>query len=244
MITLYNQGGADGPTNMARDEALLHAATGVALRLYTWSPPCLSLGLFQNAATVRQTAPSGVTMVRRITGGGTIYHIHEVTYALVAGLGEHGMPQRLRDCYSLLHGAIMKALLRHGGASLALQDSTVGDRRYEQEPRCFASPAAGDIIHPQGGKTLGSAGRNRQGRFLIHGSLKLASNPWDGDAVQGCGCNQEQAQQALIDGIAQLMGLTVQDCPWPDHLETLSASIREQRYGDAGWVERREGPRP
>ena len=41
---------ADGPTNMATDEALLEAAlAGVAtLRFYGWSPPTLSLGYFQS----------------------------------------------------------------------------------------------------------------------------------------------------------------------------------------------------
>ena len=41
----------DGPTNMARDEALMHGVESVAspptIRLYQWAAPTLSLGYFQ-----------------------------------------------------------------------------------------------------------------------------------------------------------------------------------------------------
>ena len=108
-------------------------------------------------------------MVRRITGGGTIFHIHEVTYSIVAQLGQSGFPTRLRDAYPLIHGAIHSELANQG-ATLQAQPSTVGDRRYHDEVRCFASPAADDLVNDDGSKALGSAGRNRDGHFLIHGS--------------------------------------------------------------------------
>src|SRR3954463_11486888 len=86
----------DGPTCMALDEALLEAAGGPTLRLYGWSEATLSLGYFQDHATVmaaaapaRAPAPPAV---RRITGGGAIWHEHEVTYALVGRLGSDGFP--------------------------------------------------------------------------------------------------------------------------------------------------------
>ena len=49
---------ADGPQNMAADEALLEAAAAgaAALRFYAWEPATLSLGYFQPEA-VRHTDP-------------------------------------------------------------------------------------------------------------------------------------------------------------------------------------------
>ena len=79
---------ADGPANMAFDEALLEtvsAGLGTALlRTYGWTTPTLSLGYFQNLDEVQADSRfQSVPMVRRLTGGGAIWHHHELTYALV-----------------------------------------------------------------------------------------------------------------------------------------------------------------
>ena len=85
---------------MALDEALLERSAGGAgtafLRTYGWTTPTLSLGYFQRLAEV-QADPRfrSVPLVRRLTGGGAIWHHHEVTYALVvagqpsAGASQH-----------------------------------------------------------------------------------------------------------------------------------------------------------
>ena len=94
---------ADGATNMATDEALLGAAlAGVAtLRFYGWSPPTLSLGYFQKEQ-VRLSDPllAGLPFVRRPSGGETLVHHHELTYALAlprSWLGGERWPVRMHD---------------------------------------------------------------------------------------------------------------------------------------------------
>ncbi len=233
---------ADGATQMAWDEALLESATGAVCRLYRWLPPTVSLGYFQIANPIIATLPPGMAVVRRITGGGAIWHEHEVTYCLAGDLGRAGLPERVRDCYPLLHGAVLAALAQHG-ARLDRQDASLGDRRYRDEPRCFASPAADDLIHAAGGKVLGSAGRVRGARVLIHGSLKLASNPWDGDTVAGCGLGWDDAAACVREAIAVALGTELTN-DVPSSAETLTMErIRRERYGDARWVMERIGPR-
>lgn len=234
---------ADGPAQMALDEALLEAATVPTLRLYRWDPPTLSLGYFQDYAEIAGQLPQPMAMVRRITGGGAIWHEHEVTYGLVGRLGHDGMPERMRDCYPLLHGAILTALTRRG-VTLDLQEKDSGDRRYRSEPRCFASPAADDLIHHAGGKVLGSAGRDRGGRILIHGSLKLATNPWDGPVVAGCGLDWDMAAAALMEGVSRALGMPLVTGPLTAVEEAVAARIGAERYGNDGWVKERKGPRP
>src|SRR5262245_25975442 len=76
---------ADGPWNMAADEALLMSAmNGVAsLRFYGWSAPTLSLGYFQPHAPARAyPGLSGLAWVRRPSGGLALVHHFEVTYTL------------------------------------------------------------------------------------------------------------------------------------------------------------------
>jgi len=237
---------ADGATQMALDEALLAGADETTMRLYRWHPPAVSLGYFQDYAPIAaRLAALGngplPTVVRRITGGGAIWHAHEVTYCLVGRLGHDGLPARTRDLYPLLHGAVLTALAARG-ARLTRQPATVGDRRYADEPRCFASPAADDLVLGAG-KVLGSAARTRGDRVLVHGSLKLASNPWDGEAVVGCGLDADAAAAALIEGVATALG----QAPLAGELtcgeRAEMAATRAQRYGDTGWVERRLGPR-
>lgn len=233
---------ADGATQMAWDEALLETPSGTVCRLYRWRPPAVSLGYFQDAAPIIAALPPGMAVVRRITGGGAIWHEHEVTYCLAGDLGSGGLPDRVRDCYPLLHGAVLTALARRG-APLDRQDTSIGDRRYRNEPRCFASPAVDDLIHIAGGKVLGSAGRVRGSRVLIHGSLKLGSNPWDGAAVAGCGLTWEDAAACLREALAAAFGSTLMaDAPTVAETQTMER-IRRERYGDTRWVMERIGPR-
>lgn len=232
---------ADGATQMALDEALLATATVATMRTYRWAPPAVSLGYFQDHAAVVARLPAGVAVVRRITGGGAIWHEHEVTYAAVGTLGTDGWPATPRQLYQVLHAAILAQLDR---ARFGLQAETTGDRRYRDEPRCFASPAIDDVIATGGGKVVGSAARTRGQRVLVHGSLKLASNPWDGDAVAGCGLEFAPARDALVAGVASAFAATVEAGELTRDEIAAMERIRHERYRDAGWVERREGPRP
>lgn len=236
---------ADGPTQMAADEALLEAASEPTVRLYRWDPPTVSLGYFQDyaivAAALHSAGPRPPAVVRRITGGGAIWHEHEITYAVVGRLGEQ-LPSQTAAIYARIHGAVRAALAQRG-ARLERQDQTTGDRRYAQEPRCFASPAAEDLILAQG-KVLGSAARTRGDRVLIHGSLKLASNPWDGAVVAGCGLDAINAAAALLSGLAAAFGLPLVPGSWTAAEIAARTRIRQERYEDERWVRDRIGPRP
>jgi lipoate-protein ligase A len=227
---------------MALDEALLEAAQCLTLRLYTWQPPAVSLGYFQDYPTIASALPPGIDVVRRITGGGAIWHEHEVTYSLVGWLGRDGLPGSTRDLYGPFHGAIRAELARHG-ATLVAQPETVGDRRYRDEPRCFASPAADDLVHADGGKTLGSAARARGQRVLLHGSLKLASNPWDGPVVTGCGLDAATAANCLVAGIATALGQSPVAGQLTASEQAAAQRIAADRYATTAWVRERSGPR-
>ncbi|MEK7413302.1 MAG: hypothetical protein AAB263_08290 [Planctomycetota bacterium] len=234
---------ADGAEQMARDEALLVEATEPSLRLYRWNPRAVSLGCFQDYAGIVASLPYGTAVVRRITGGGAIWHEHEVTYCLAGVLDQHGFPKRARDLYPLIHGAILNSLAQRG-AVLSLQTNTVGDRRYADEPRCFASPAADDVVHADGGKALGSAARVRGQRCILHGSLKLDTNAWDRDAVRGCGLSWDHAAAAICEGISTALGLPLVSGLWTSAELATALRIHAERYGTEAWVVRREGPRP
>ena len=109
---------ANGPVNMALDEALLERVAGGAgtafLRTYGWTTPTLSLGYFQRLTEV-QADPRfrSVPLVRRLTGGGAIWHHHEVTYALVVA-ANHPLAHPSTGLYEAVHAAIADALSERG----------------------------------------------------------------------------------------------------------------------------------
>ncbi|MEM0486808.1 MAG: lipoate--protein ligase family protein, partial [Sulfolobales archaeon] len=80
-----------GCYNMAMDEALLFtvAMGGVpTLRLYVFNKPTVTLGYFQKVEEVVDlefARKEGIDVVRRVTGGGAVYHDPEgeVTYSIV-----------------------------------------------------------------------------------------------------------------------------------------------------------------
>ena len=181
-------------------------------------------------------------LVRRITGGGAIWHEHEVTYCLTGVLGENGFPERTKDCYPLLHRSVQQ-LLNAGQTPHEMQAETVGDRRYQQDGRCFASPAADDLMRQQA-KVLGSAARTRGNRILIHGSLKLASNPWDGETTAGCGLEANQAEELLKAAFSQALNLALQPDDFTDAERQAQRELLDQRYGSPLWLEERKGPAP
>jgi lipoate-protein ligase A len=247
MLRLLPRLQADGPTQMATDEALLEVASTPCLRLYTWLPATVSLGYFQDFAAVSAALPliagQHPPVVRRITGGGAIWHEHEVTYSLVAELGQGGLPRQVRDIYPLVHGAVM-AGLRARGAVLQRQDQAHGDRRYASEPRCFASPAVDDVVTGSGAKVLGSAARTRGSRVLLHGSLKLASNAWDRERASGCGLDLGDAANVIEEAIAEALGEALEAGGYSAEELSARARIQDARYGSPDWVHLRRGQRP
>lgn len=82
----------DAFANMAIDEAIITArikgSVPNTLRFYRWNPSAVSIGRFQNVfnkVDVENCRSHGVNIVRRITGGGTVYHDFEgeITYSVV-----------------------------------------------------------------------------------------------------------------------------------------------------------------
>lgn len=162
---------ADGPHNMAADEVMLEAAVAglPSLRLYGWSVPTLSLGYFQ-PDRVRASDPrlSPLPYVRRMTGGDTLVHHHELTYALAlpAPLAVGGN----QACVCRMHHTLAAALHEFGVE--ARPHEPTGTESADG-PLCFRHFTPGDLI-VAGHKVVGSAQRKRHGAILTHGGLLLA----------------------------------------------------------------------
>lgn len=166
---------AHGARNMAVDEALLllvSRGAGPALRFYTWSPGCYSIGRFQRAADLTKDArrEPGVSWVRRPSGGRALYHGQELTYSLVAPLIDEHVRGSVLESYRQIAAALVAGLRALGvDAHLAPRSDA---RRASRNPSCFNSVSAFEVLH-NGHKLVGSAQVRYAGALLQHGSILL-----------------------------------------------------------------------
>ena len=108
----------DAYTNMAIDEAILTARTRNlapnTIRFYRWNPSAVSIGKFQNIENEVQLDKCkkyGVDVVRRITGGGAVYHDTEgeITYSVVANKKDL-KAENINAVYAKFYDGIAEAL--------------------------------------------------------------------------------------------------------------------------------------
>jgi lipoate-protein ligase A len=170
---------AVGAWNMAVDEALFRraeegVAEGPVLRLYSWSPACLSLGqhqTFHETCDPAYCASRGFDVVRRPTGGKAVLHDDEVTYSVVARMDQEPFAGlSLLETYGLIAGALAEGL-RRAGLEVALSQRPASVSPAGGAP-CFLIPSEKEIT-ASGRKVVGSAQRRGQHAFLQHGAVPL-----------------------------------------------------------------------
>ena len=164
---LLKTGAGTAYWNMAVDEAMLIArAEGRCpntVRLYTWRPSAVSIGFFQSLereVDVEECRRMGVDVVRRITGGGAVFHDEhgEVTYSIVVPeeyLKRSFPHSSIQESYELLCKGVLEGLKELGVSA-------------EFKP-------VNDIL-VSGRKISGSAQTRRRGVILQHGTLLLKSD--------------------------------------------------------------------
>jgi len=162
--------------NMGLDEALLEHVGPPTLRFYSWSPDTLSLGYFQRFADVAATSGAGA-VVRRITGGGAIHHVNELTFSISVDRGHALYRGPISESYVHVHGAIAHALEEFG------VDARMREERelLSEDPdtgMCFHASSPVDLVWGER-KGVGSAQRRRAKRILHHGSIKLAASRYE-----------------------------------------------------------------
>jgi lipoate-protein ligase A len=87
------------------------------LRLYGWSPAAVSIGYFQGLSQeidLDECKKMGVDYVRRITGGGAVFHESEVTYSLAIQHINSIIPQNVLESYKVICGGIIDGLSEFG----------------------------------------------------------------------------------------------------------------------------------
>jgi len=243
-LRVLNDPPLDGPTNMARDEALMtlvgSSQSPPTLRLYQWDPPTISLGYFQHYADYESLSPpaGNLPVVRRITGGGAILHDLELTYSLSLPVGHPLLADGPSRLYELAHDAVIETL-----ASLGLtagRSGTSDDSGAARGPFfCFQRRHCYDVLLG-GDKIAGSAQRRTRNAVLQHGSIVLANRfaqqptavverPFD-KSIRG-------GRFAMVEAFARISGVPCMPGGWSDEEFTAAAALRD-KYAGEPWTQR------
>lgn len=227
---LLNTGVRTGAENMAIDEVLLNqVAQGQSppiIRFYGWSPPCISLGHFQDrgrAVSLEACRELGVDCVRRPTGGRAVLHEHEVTYALILPEHYYLLPGGVTDSYRVLSQGILQGLRLLGVPA----EMVPGQRNKPaiSSAACFDATSSYEIA-VAGRKLVGSAQLRKYGVVLQHGSILLR---FDANRLVYLltGRANPQLAQALQNSVADLHTILGREVSFAEVVAALSRGWQE-----------------
>jgi lipoyl(octanoyl) transferase len=167
-----NTGAFNMDFDLRRAEMVDAGAAGPMLRVYNWTPWCISLGRHQQITEIdaKATENAGYDIVRRPTGGRAILHAEELTYSVVMPSEDRG----IMEVYRLISEALTAGLQRLVPEIDIARAQPNFQKLYREAGSipCFSSSARYEIEY--GGKKLvGSAQRRIGSAVLQHGSILI-----------------------------------------------------------------------
>ncbi|HVP41338.1 MAG TPA: biotin/lipoate A/B protein ligase family protein [Candidatus Krumholzibacteriaceae bacterium] len=244
----------DAATNMAIDETILRSRIrGKApntIRFYRWTPSAVSIGKFQNVhneVNLENCEKYGVDVVRRITGGGAVYHDSqdEITYSVVVGR-EDLRTEDVTAAYNKICNGLTNTLDLLGVKA----DFNPGD------------PKNCPNITVNGRKISGSAQSFKSGVVLQHGTLLLSVNlekmftylrvPWAKTCMEIVNVAErkitslkkeleaeigiEQAYAALVKGFQNALEMDLSESVLTPEEKETTAKLRTEKFANKNWT--------
>ncbi|MDH5793769.1 MAG: lipoate--protein ligase family protein [Candidatus Bathyarchaeota archaeon] len=243
----------DAYTNMAIDEAILTARTRNlapnTIRFYRWNPSAVSIGKFQNIKNEVQLDKCkkyGVDVVRRITGGGAVYHDTEgeITYSVVANKKDL-KAENINAVYAKFYGGIAEAL------------KILGINADFNEGNAKTCPN----LTVNGKKISGSAQSHKKGVVLQHGTLLVDVDleemftflrvPWAKTCIEiinvaknkitsikkevGKDVSIKKVEQALIQGFQKALNIKLVNGELTLYERELAERLYKEKYSKNDW---------
>lgn len=153
------------------DAAQLNASAGI--RFYGWSTPTATFGYSQKFAHLPIPPQLKPASIRRLTGGGVVFHGTDMTYALALPSISPLRRASARDLYNTIHSAIKNTLIRIGQPAELASCAQCDAVRTATPEACFPNPQGLDVILPNGQKVAGAAMRRRKDAILVQGSIHV-----------------------------------------------------------------------
>jgi len=245
----------DAFTNMAVDEAILTAriAGKVAntLRFYRWNPSAVSIGRFQdlfNEVQVENCRKRGVDIVRRITGGGAVYHDYdgEITYSVIVDGKDLGYADvDIISAYKTVCKGLIEAAKILG---------TTAEFNPLDQKQC-------PNITIRGKKISGSAQSYRRGVLLQHGTFLVDLDhekmftflkvPWAKTSMDVLEVSKkkltsakqelesrvsmEEVYKALVKGFQKALKIQLVEKKLTNYEEELAGKLHRNKFSTEAW---------
>jgi lipoate-protein ligase A len=239
--------------NMAIDEAVLAARLEKrvpnTLRFYCWKPSAVSIGKFQNVDNevfLENCIKHGVDVVRRITGGGTVYHDEEdeITYSAVASKKDLET-EDIAAVYAKTYSGIAEAVRSLG---------IVADFDEGNAKTC-------PNLTVRGRKISGSAQSHKKDVVLQHGTLLVSVDlekmftflrvPWAKTCMEvvnvakgritsirrelGKNISIAEIHGALVEGFRKALNVEFVDGTLTPHERALADKLYREKYSTDDW---------
>ncbi len=243
----------NGFCNMALDEAILKMAIEKkslnTLRFYKWKPSTASIGRNQslmNEIDVEFTREQGFNIVRRITGGGAVFHDEkrEITYSIVCPIKflENLGAKKIIEKFEIITRGIILGLTYYG---------------LKPEKDIIHCPA----ILLDGKKFSGNAQVRKKGYILQHGTvlldidpdlmysvLKAPENVGKSRMVQSVRAKcigiknqiqnyeEEKLINSLKQGFQSSLGIELKEGKFSEEEKYLAKNLIKDKYSDVKWL--------
>lgn len=247
----------NGIWNMALDEAILKAViqrrSSNTIRLYKWNPSTASIGRNQSLRDeidINFCKKKGFNIVRRITGGGAVFHDKrgEITYSIVCPLEflKNRNAHKVLEQFELITRGIIEGLNIFG---------------LESEKGIIHCPA----IFVDGKKFSGNAQARKKGYLLQHGTillkidpdlmysvLKTPPNVSKSRMVQSVrtkcvgikeklkNYNEEDFIKALRSGFENILNIDLKEGKFSDYELNMSKKLAQEKYSNVDWLKKYE----
>jgi lipoate-protein ligase A len=238
---------------MAIDEAILTARTRNlapnTIRFYRWNPSAVSIGKFQNIkkeVQLDKCKKYGVDVVRRITGGGAVYHDTEgeITYSVVANKKDL-KAENINAVYAKFYGGIAEAL------------KILGINADFNEGNAKTCPN----LTVNGKKISGSAQSHKKGVVLQHGTLLVDVDleemftflhvPWAKTCIEvinvaknkitstkkelGKTVSVEEVNNALSEGFKKALNIQLLEGELTPYENEIASKLYKEKYTTDEW---------
>lgn len=222
--------------NQAFEEFIFNNFTGGDILLLWRSDPAVICGRYQNVfaeVNVPAAKAAGITLVRRETGGGTVYHDHgNLNYTLISDYDGEGA-----DYERFLQP--VAAVLRSMGVPAEtgrICDIAVEGKKVSGSAQKIAGSRVlhhGTLLFSADLATLRQAANGGRAEYVSKG---VASSPWPVVNLQTYlpGMTIEDFQKAMYDGLTE--GKSVETLTLPPEMLSAVRELAERKYRAWDWT--------
>lgn len=248
--------------NMAIDEILFLEETKkrtfpITLRFYNWSSPAFSFGYFSGipeSIISIVNAQHGKYFVRRLTGGGWVFHSGDIPFTLIIDIEQIKEASSIQQSYKMIHSIVLGALKKTGVTSIIMSEN-----KNRASGSCFTTPVSGDILM-SGKKILGGAQRRRNGVLLYQGSLMLnrpsskitsfipekynflneiIKNTSSIEFLTSNKLSQDKIAASISKSFSLACSICFQDIPLTNYEKEKAVKLAEKKYSTLQWTTNR-----